>query len=240
MQVVKLARLAFQLVALCFFAYQMVNAVSKYFRYSTLPLTENKDIAEGKLPTIYICEKDQYDEKQAKLRGYGSNIDTFLSGIIPLTSEKLLTWNGKEKIAANHFKDIIKFLFNAKGFSPVTAELPILHAKHFKGANGFCRHYRTSASILSKTIKIKFFLGFNDKDVEVYIVDPGRNLYYMINTGTVKGDRIETKNRLRQLMIKDDRFEIKTKLRQYFFIHYEEVHQDPNDGRCINYGEEHT
>ena len=238
MQVVKLARLAFQLAALCFFAYQMGNAVSKYFKYSTMPLTENKDIADAKLPTIFICEKDQFDVKKAKLYEYGRNIDTFLSGIIEVRSEKLLTWESVDRTAMS-FKDLIKRLFIADG-TAFTADLSLQHAKHFKGANGFCEQYRTSASALSKTIKIRFFRGLKANAFEVFIVDPGRNLYYMINTGMVKGDRIEIKKQLSKQTVKEEGFVKAEKFKRYFFIHLEEVHQDPNDGRCTNYGKKFT
>ena len=55
----KLLRLFIQVAALAVFMYQMVVATGKYFTFTAIPSHETKDIADAKLPTIFLCVKDQ-------------------------------------------------------------------------------------------------------------------------------------------------------------------------------------
>ena len=217
MKAILLARLLFQLAAFAFFAYQMGNAVQKYLRFSTVPQTDSKTIAEAKLPNIFICEKNQFNVKKSEVYGYGNSLNNFLSGSLQGTdgNKRKVSWNGK---TVNWpYDTILSTLFLTDTMStPLSRELKI-RIKDFYGANGFCYRYTTTAEILSKPIQITFFEA---KRHTIYVVDPARHVYYMINRGMADGDKIETK----------------PKTTQYYFINLQEEHRDPTDGDCMLYG----
>ena len=226
MQVAKLARLLFQVAALGIFAFQMVNAVKKFFAYSTVPQTESKDITQSSLPDVYICQEDQYDPEIAKTNGYGKEIDSFLSGLIAYLPDRggynnevgFLTWSGKYyNLAFSYLKTrLLKqdMIVNIKD-----KKIALKEKNKFTGANGWCRLFKTNSTSIFETIKITFF-RLSNKEYRVYIVDPARSVYFMINTDMLKGDKIITK---------------KGKIR-YYFISFNEEHRDPKDGACMLYG----
>ena len=157
MKAILLARLLFQLAAFAFFAYQMGNAVQKYLRFSTVPQTDSKTIAEAKLPSIFICEKDQFNVKKSEVYGYGNSLNNFLSGSLQGTNgnKRVVSWNGMTVNWA--YDTILSTLFLTDTMStPLSRELKI-RIKGFYGANGFCYRYKTTPEILSSTIQIKFF-----------------------------------------------------------------------------------
>ena len=95
MQLVRLLRHCIQAVALAIFAYQMIVAVDKYTTFSSVPTETTKDIADAKLPDIYICSK-----KLNFLRLYGyipNNIEGFLRGTLKHSS--FITWEGKNNLS---------------------------------------------------------------------------------------------------------------------------------------------
>ena len=73
-------RYTIQAAALIIFAYQMCLAVYKYTRFSSLPVVETKDVADAKLPDIYICLDDQNITENLMKHGY-YGMDGFLVGV---------------------------------------------------------------------------------------------------------------------------------------------------------------
>ena len=55
MQVIKLTRSLVQLAAFILFAFQMVQALLKFFSFNTFPSVETKDTVDARLPYIFIC-----------------------------------------------------------------------------------------------------------------------------------------------------------------------------------------
>ena len=114
MQSVRLLRHCIQAVALAIFAYQMVVAVEKYVTFSSVPTEETKDIADAKLPDIYLCMEVQRDSEILKKHGYsifGSRMHSYLIGDTSGSGRSsFVTWEGinnqsYEKIIGNNVKN---------------------------------------------------------------------------------------------------------------------------------------
>ena len=91
--------------------------------------------------------------------------------------------------------------------------------KRFIGGNGFCTRYKIKKQLFDDG-RMTFF---QSKEKHLFMIDPDQHLYYMINTGMVKGDTINTKS----------------KQTRYYFIDLEEEQRDSKDRACMIYGEGH-
>ena len=196
----------------------------KYMEFSTFPLTGSKDIAETKVPDIFMCEIDQFDVKQGRKWGY-TYPDAFLKGMIYLEGgagwsgewDNAATWNGKTGIWT--YKQICKIMYKTEMFSRIVAPHLSKEDTRFIGGNGFCTKYKVNKQLLNDG-RMTFL---QSKEKRLFIIDPDQHLYYMINTGMVKGDTINTKS----------------KQTRYYFIDLEEEQRDSKDRACMIYGEGH-
>ena len=102
MQSVRMFRHCFQAVALAIFAYQMILAVNKYTTFSSVPTEESIEIADAKLPDIYICLKAKSNSLFLEKHGYqfntGKGMPSFIGGYtyeaFKDSNNIFVTWEG--------------------------------------------------------------------------------------------------------------------------------------------------
>ena len=95
---VRLLRHCIQAVALIIFAYQMIVALEKYATFSIVPTEETKNIADAKLPDIYLCIEVNINSRILEKHGYyrfmGSRMNTYVSGTRKESGKSSVTWEG--------------------------------------------------------------------------------------------------------------------------------------------------
>ena len=109
MQALKLARNVFQVVALAIFAYQMVEALEKYFSFKRISFMETKDIEDTEMPSIFICpaKQDLYGYLQNSTEHGYSYLADFLLGNV--NSMDFVSWEGMQ----NHsYSNVARQVFN--------------------------------------------------------------------------------------------------------------------------------
>ena len=98
MQSVRLLRLCIQVVALAIFTYQMIVAVEKYATFSSVPTEETKDIADAKLPDIYLSMEVQRNSQILEKHGYvkwRTRMKSYLRGTtLGAGKTFFVTWEG--------------------------------------------------------------------------------------------------------------------------------------------------
>ena len=119
MQSVRLLRLCIQAVALAIFAYQMIVALEKYATFSSVPTEETKDIANAKLPDIYLCMEVPRNSKILKNHGYyvkNSRMNSYLEGLASGSGKSFfVSWEGinnqpYEKIIGNNVRNVENYI----------------------------------------------------------------------------------------------------------------------------------
>ena len=86
-----------QAVALFIFAYQMIVALDKYATFSSVPTEETKDIADAKLPDIYLCMVVKTSSQILMKHGYSKwlSMTNYLSGTTMESGKRTyVTWEG--------------------------------------------------------------------------------------------------------------------------------------------------
>ena len=222
----KLARIFFKVLAFSIFSYQMLNAWQKFNHVSTIPSSEIIDIEDAPMPVILICELGQYDLLRAEYYGYNFhyNVEDFIYGDIQV--ENSFWWGGPESIS---YQELTKRIFRPMEEDNVP---PSTEQKNFFAVkNGFCRQIVPTPLMLAETFSIDFGLGSQSTDnsdviYQVYIVDPGTQKYYMIDTESFSGDTIV-----------QERYKYK-----HYSIQLEEICWDNASDRseeCMDYGTGH-
>ena len=128
------------------------------------------------------------------------------------------TWNGKS-VDVWTYKQICKKMYKTEMFSRIVTPKLSKKDTRFIGGNGFCTRYKMKKQLFDDG-RMTFL---QSKEKHLFIIDPDQHLYYMINTGMVKGDTINTK----------------AKHTRYYFIDLEEEQRDSKDGACMIYGRGH-
>ena len=75
----------------------MIVAVDKYTTFSSVPTVQVIDIADAKLPDIYICSKDLDLEKHGYIYGLSGFLEGNLNGFKENTS--FITWEGANNVS---------------------------------------------------------------------------------------------------------------------------------------------
>ena len=200
-----------QMIALSIFAYQMMQATGKYFNPYAIPATEIKDIAESRLPDIFLCEKHQITDDNLAFLGYNGDILDYLKGIPVLYYEDTITWVGDYE--NNSFADFSEVLFTSD--SEIKGINDINYTTSFKVLNEFCKKLDIIAERLAEVVHFLALSG----EFDVFANDPGTSLHYIINTESFTGDKIETES-------KD----------AYYSLQLEEIHWNRDVGGCRDYG----
>ena len=107
---VRIAKLIFQAIFFAIFVYQSILAVRKFTTASFIPSVENIDIADAKLPAIYICPENPYPDavpvENLKKQGY-LKLNDFLIGL------NSLSWEGNKSLPfRNLTSQLSKPLYN--------------------------------------------------------------------------------------------------------------------------------
>ena len=104
MQAVKLARNVFQVVALAIFAYQMVEALEKYFSFKRIAFMETKDIEDTEMPSIFIYPaKQDLNVKTQNTTKHGYyDLWSFLVSLLKSRSD-IVSWEGMQNLSYFNF-----------------------------------------------------------------------------------------------------------------------------------------
>ena len=102
MQILRLGRHLFQLVALAIFVYQMVEALDKYFIPRKIQFMETKDIEGAERPSIFICPAKQRFEGVSESQnmtqhGYFDIFD-YLTRSVDQSGD-FVSWEGRNNIS---------------------------------------------------------------------------------------------------------------------------------------------
>ena len=218
MQATKLVRRVFQVLALLIFTYQMIEALRKYFNFSSIPSAETKDISEAKLPSIFLCLQDvgQRNFEAYRKNGYKSYND-FLFGSVNGSSD-IVSWEGTKNIS---YEDVVRQIFYSMTTDDYDAWMIngkiLTLPEHFTIFSGFCHELdidiAASSEILVSTLQ--------GQEFQIIVTDPEMSLYYAIYSDTHKGEKIET---MRDSSV-------------HFSLALEEIHWMEDNGECANYGE---
>ena len=237
MQAVKLARNVFQVVALAIFAYQMVEALEKYFSFKRISFMETKDIEDTEMPSIFFCPAKQnlldFTQNTA-VHGY-VDLRSFLKGSLKSRMQVLeqeeeqdvVSWEGMQNLS---YSNVSRQLFN-----PIDTWNDVWIVgepwTHWKTAKknaaeyfiaydgGFCK----KIDIETRHIPELNSVGIVDiDDLQIIIANANKSLYYKLDTESLIGDPI--------LPIKG--------LEKFYRIHFEEVQWSETAGECSHYGEE--
>ena len=222
-----LARRCIQAAALVIFAYQMIQAGTKYFSSGSTPSVQTMDIGDANLPDIYVClkiskkmqpEGTEYATLEAFIRGNQAKYKNVRNG------PKIVSWEGENDLPyENMTRQLYPKMnqFNITQSNNWTSNQQIV----FTSNDGFCYKIKINATnIPPSDLFYLTFDGLNAANadlIKIIIADTGRNPYYMLNTDSLNGDEIEP-----------EKYFWKT-----FSINFEETHWLEESGECTNYGE---
>ena len=208
------------MIALAIFAYQMHAAVVKYFKFSTVPTEETKDLAEVKLPIILFCLGD--DDQYRNRYGY-HGLSEFLLGSIEKNTE-FVTWNGNGNLSYAEVVDGVFTYIEDLKFHGYSDEWkingnPVELKKQTTVFDGKCNIVDMSDLKYFNMEIMRLETEIGDNDFKVFITDPDMSLYHAINS---------------------DSMETKRDCSSYFAIELEEIHRSKEREECAEYGNEQT
>ena len=220
--IARLARWLVQVIALTIFAYQMTLALAKYLSNSTIPSVEYKDVKDTNLPALIVCreQQDQFGLYGMHAVNHGYTFADFLQGYLGTSSlRNQLSWGGYHN---DTYANMTRQLFNPvpsdyiSGFQKIWKTVRNNSKEIFTAFNGFCHKYEMSAGNMSELGQL--YIDSN-KQIEVFFEDPGKSLYYRINSEIMTGDAIITGNMTTRV----------------YTIDLEEVNWLPDGGICADY-----
>ena len=221
MEAAKLTRRVIQVVALSIFAYQMVEAVLKFTKFETVPSVATIDIANAKLPDVFLCipDSDQKDFRAHRANGY-ENYNAFNFGQISNTTG-FVSWEGN---GTQTYEKVVEELF----YSMTSYDTWMVNGdfmnltQHFTAFSGFCHKLEIpipEAGTVSANIGT-----YDGNHFQIIVSDPEMPLYYAIYTGAQQGQHIKTK-RDKSL---------------YYSLDLEEINWMDDMGECTSYGDGQT
>ena len=221
MEAAKLTRRVIQVLALSIFAYQMVEAVLKFIKFESVPSVGTMDIADAKLPDVFLCipDSDQKDFKAHRANGY-ENFNAFNFGQVSNTSG-FVSWEGN---GTQTYEKVVEQLFYSMTSYDtwmVNGDLMNL-TQHFTVFSGFCHKLEIQ---IPEAGAVTAFIGtFYGNPFQILLSDPEMQLYYAIYSGTLQGQHIETKG--------DKSL--------YYSLDLEEINWMDDMGECKSYGDGQT
>ena len=135
----------------------MSVAVSKYFKFTRVAYEEEKDIADTKLPSIFICPKQHQILGSLDIlekHGYRSFSDFLLGSINE--SQTFVSWEGMQNITYSNMTNLVFDMISIgdlyiKGFPEKNKNIRIKDKMEvFMAFDGSCRKLDINASDITK------------------------------------------------------------------------------------------
>ena len=185
---------------------------------------ETKDLADAKLPNIFICnlDGDQFQVDLAR-KYHGYFYKGFFLGEIEQSTD-FLSWEGTQNIT---YEKLLRKLFTSlRPGGNINGKRIDTWGLHqvFLAFNGFCSKLKLPDIENGENWEIYVFDGYN---FQVFIEDPDLALLYTINSNSLFGDFIEFGG-------------IGNYEEKYYSVSLEEINWLEESGECTNYGEAST
>ncbi len=168
----------FQLVGLAIFSFQMYQALTKYFQYPKFEQKGSMDIANVKMPSVYVCPLDQNDMVASGQLGYPYPL-FFIAGFQDKNSDAC--WDANNSSLS--FKDVLEKLFKVnlsnveiQQYKSYDNNKKLDFEKRFFSPYGTCLKVNTMSLIVDEILEIGNTMRSN-----VILEDPLKSNEFVID-----------------------------------------------------------
>ena len=221
MRLLVVFRRFYRTVAFALFVSSLYSSFTRYFKNIPIQSSSAETFPAYELPTILICEKNQFDWEAATAEGYLS-FKSFYTGLVNGSAQAQedeieVSWGEIQVVRGMGRLTLIQKLFKSDGKltfgANVTAKdrfmLPQGHCKGIKAISGY-------EDINPLVIEIQ------NGSFEVFITDPEKQLWFKADETSIKGGKI------------DFDFEDGTNKHKFYEVIISEYNAPPSDCREYN------